>query len=71
MVSVPTHGEAFSKLLHHWDEASNQVAMLAHLTRAQSNLGKDRAMADGWLAMGELMRRARWQMTELAKGHIQ
>lgn len=70
-MQVPTQGEAFSKLIFHFDEAMNQVAMLAHLARAQSNAGKDRALADGWLAVGELMKRQRWQLTELAKGHIQ
>jgi hypothetical protein len=71
MTSVPSQGEAFSKLLHHWDESANQVATLAHLTRAQANFGKDRAMADGWIAVGELMRRMRHQMVELAKGKLQ
>lgn len=71
MVTVPTQGESFSKLLHHLDSAADQVAMLAHLTRAQSNLGKDRALADGWIAVGELMKRLRHQLVELAKGHIQ
>lgn len=71
MTSVPTSGEAFSKLLFHFDEAMNQVAMLAHLARAQANTGKDRAMADGWLAVGELMKRQRYQMTKIAEGKLQ
>lgn len=71
MVTVPTQGEAFAKLIHHWDEAANQAAMLAHLTRAQSNEGKDRALADGWIAVGELMKRLRHQLTQLASGHLQ
>ena len=71
MVSVPTQGEAFSKLIYHLDEMMNQAAMLAHLTRAQSNTGKDRAMADGWIAVTELMKRMRFQVTKLAEGKLQ
>lgn len=71
MVSVPTTGEAFAKLLHHMGEAQNQAAMLAHLHRAQANTGKDRALADGWIAVSEMLKRQIYQVTEIAKGHLQ
>lgn len=71
MTSVPTQGEAFSKFLYHLDELQNQAAMLAHLTRAQSNAGKDRAIADGWIAVTELLKRMRWQVTQMAQGKLQ
>lgn len=70
-MSVPTAGEAFAKLIHHMDEAQSQAALLAHLHRAQANSGKDRALADGWIAISEMLKRQRYQMTEIAKGHIQ
>ena len=69
-MSIPTQGEAFSLLLHHLDEMMNQTFIIAHLTRAQSNTGKDRALADGWIAVGELMKRMRHQLVEMAKGKL-
>ena len=71
MSSVPTQGEAFSKLIYHLDEMANQAATLAHLTRAQANTGKDRAMAEGWIAVTEMMKRMRFQITKLAQGKLQ
>ena len=71
MTSVPTQGEAFSKLIYHLDELSNQAATLAHLARAQANTGKDRALADGWIAVTEMMKRIRFQITAMAQGKLQ
>lgn len=70
-MGVPTQGEAFSKLLYHLDEMMNCAATIAHLTRAQSNAGKDRALADGWIAVGEMLKRMRFQLVEMAKGKMQ
>lgn len=71
MTSVPTSGEEFSKFIHHISEAQSTAYMLAHLARAQANNGKDRALADGWYSVGELLKRLNWQVTELAKGKLQ
>ena len=68
---VVTQGEAFSKLLHHIDEAMDQMATLSHLARAQANTGKDRAIADGWIACVELFKRIRYQIVALAQGKLQ
>lgn len=70
-MSVPTQGEAFSKLLHHLGEAQSQAAMCAHLTRAQSSSSKDKALADGWIAISEMLKRMQYQVTQIAKGHLQ
>lgn len=70
-MSVPTHGEQFAKLLEHLRQAQDDSAMLAHLTRAQSNKGKDRAVADGWIAVEELLKRMVYQVTQLAQGKLQ
>jgi len=71
MTTVPTSGEAFSKLIYHFDEAMNCMATLSHLARAQANTGKDRAIADGWIAVLELFKRIRHQVTKLAQGKLQ
>lgn len=70
MVTVPTQGEEFAKFLHHLRAAQDGAYMLNHLTRAQGN-SKDRALADGWFAVGELLKRMVHQTTLLAKGHLQ
>lgn len=70
MTSVPTSGDTFAKLLHHLRSAQDESAMLAHLTRAQGS-HKDRAMADGWIAVEELLKRVVYQITKLAQGKLQ
>ena len=69
-MAVPTRGEAYSKLIYHIDEAMNQMATIAHLTRTEANVGKDRALADGWIAMVEMFKRVRHQITALAAGKL-
>lgn len=67
---VPTQGEQFAKLLEHLREAQDDTAMLAHLTRAQGG-HKDTALANGWLAVHELLKRVTEQVTKLAQGRLQ
>lgn len=69
-MSVPTQGEEFSKLLHHLRSAQDTCAMLAHLTRAQGSR-KDNALADGWISVGELLKRVIFQVTKIAQGKLQ
>ena len=69
-MSVPTQGEEFSKFIHHLSEAQSCAYKLAHLARAMGT-GKDIALADGWIGVGELMKRMLHQTTELAKGKLQ
>lgn len=70
-MSVPTHGEQFAKLLEHLRLAQEDSAMLSHLARAQSNTGKGKAIADGWFAVEELLKRMVYQVTKLAQGKLQ
>lgn len=70
MPAVPTQGEEFAKFLHHLRAAEDSAYMLNHLTRAQGT-AKDKALADGWFAVGELLKRMVHQTTQLAKGHLQ
>lgn len=70
-MNVPTQGEEFSKFIHHITEAQSVAYTLSHLARAMSNSGKDRALADGWFSVGELLKRLNHQVTELAKGKLQ
>ena len=70
-MGTPTHGEVFAKLIEDIAHAQEGCAMLGHLTRAQSSSAKDKALADGWIALSELFKRVNYQVIELAKGKLQ
>ncbi len=66
-MSLPTPAEEFAKLIEHISKAEEAAAMLAHLYRDNSA-----NMAQGWLAVSELFRRLRIQVTTLAtRGKLQ
>lgn len=68
-MSVPTHGEAFSKLLHHLDECQNQAAIMCHLHQTE-DAAKDKLLARGWLAIAEQFKRMRHVVTLMAQGRL-
>ena len=65
-----TRGEAFSKLIHHINEAADQAATLSHLHNTETS-EMDKLSAKGWLRIHELLLRMRHQITELAKNKFQ
>lgn len=67
---VVTRGEAFTKLIHHVDEARDQCLVIAHLHQTEDN-PKDANLAQGWRALEELLHRARTNIVTLAQGSIQ
>lgn len=69
-MTVPTVAEEYSKLLEHLRLAQEGAHMLAHLVRAQGG-SKDHAVADGWVSVGELLKRMNFQITKLAQGRLQ
>lgn len=69
-MSVPTHGEQYSKLMEHLRLAQEDAAMLAHLYRAHGT-PKDRILADGWLTVSEGMKLMQHRVTQLAMGKLQ
>lgn len=66
---LPSHGETYAKLHESLIKAQESAYMLAHLTRAQGG-SKDNSLADGWIAIGEMMKRLIYQVTELAKARL-
>ena len=66
-MTVPTSGETYAKLMEHLRLAQEQAAMMAHLSRANS----DNKKADGWLLISELFKRVQHQVTELATRGLQ
>lgn len=69
-MTIPTQGEEFAKLHTYLRQAQESAAMLAHLTRAQGQR-KDKALADGWIAVSELLKRLVYQVTQIAQGKMQ
>lgn len=69
-MTIPTQGEAFAKLIDNLREAQDCAAMLAHLTRAQGSR-KDHSLADGWIAISEMLKRQIYQITKIAQGKLQ
>lgn len=69
-MTPPTRGEAYSKLLHHLQEAQNQAAMLAHLHNTEIS-PMDKLLARGWLGISEMLRAAQHKITEMAMGRLQ
>ena len=69
MTTVPTRGEAYAKLIAHLREAQDDANLLAHLYRDDDTTG--RAMAMGWLTVGEGLKLMQFQVTNLAKRGLQ
>lgn len=69
-MGVPTHGEVFSKLIYHIDEARNQAATISHLHQTEDS-NKDKLLAKGWLAIEEQLHRFRHIVTLMAQGRLQ
>lgn len=67
---LASHGETYAKLIENIRIAQESAYLLAHLTRAQGG-SRDNAVADGWVAVGEMMKRLNYQVTELAKARLQ
>jgi hypothetical protein len=58
---MPTKGSEYAQLLEHLRKAQENCAMLSHLTA-----DNDKHLAQGWLAIAELMKRAQTQITRMA-----
>jgi hypothetical protein len=65
-----TRGEAFSKLLHHLNEAADQAAVLSHLHNTETSKMEE-LTAKGWLAVHEMLLLVRNQITKLAANKFQ
>ena len=65
-----TRGEAFSKLLHHLNEAADQAAVISHLHKTEASQMED-LMAKGWLGVHEMLLLIRNKITEMAKNKFQ
>lgn len=70
-MSIPTQGEEFAKLIEYLRKAQETAYTLAHLAKSMSSDRKDQALGDGWIAVGELLKRQIYQVTMLARGKMQ
>lgn len=69
-MSIPTHGETYSKLIEHLRLAQEDAAMLAHLRNAEGD-DKGRLLAKGWLVVSEGLKQMQYKVTLLAQGRLQ
>ena len=69
-MSVPTQGETLTQLIEHLRLAQESAYMMAHLTRAMGG-SKDNALADGWFAVGEMVKRINYQVIQIGQGKLQ
>jgi hypothetical protein len=65
-MTIPTTGETFAKLIESLREAQDSAATLSHLER-----DNDAGLAQGWLAVSEMLKLTVTNVTKLAtKGKI-
>lgn len=56
----------YSQLHEKLIECQELTAMASHLVRAEGSGSKNAALADGWHALSEMLKRVDWQITQLA-----
>lgn len=67
---LPTKGLTYSKLLDHLRESQECCALMGHLCKTETGL-KDDALARGWYAVAEGLRKLQHYVTALAQGDLQ
>jgi hypothetical protein len=67
LVSIPTHGETYARLMEHLRKAQEESAMMAHLHKANDA----HRLALSWLAVSEKFKQLQHQLTILAQGRLQ
>lgn len=66
MVSIPTRGETFAKMIEYLRKAQEEAAMLAHLNRDDH-----RVLAIGWLGVEQQLKLTVIACTQLATKGLQ
>lgn len=69
IMSIPTRGEEYARLMEWLRKSQESSAMLAHLYRDDPSTGK--AMAAGWLTVSEALKQMQKHVTDLAKRGLQ
>lgn len=67
MVTVPTQGETYSKILHYLIKLQEESATMAHLAAAND----DRSLANAWLNVSENFKKMQHSLTQLATKGMQ
>ena len=65
-----TRGEAFSKLLHHLNEAADQAAVISHLHITEGSKMEE-LMAQGWKGVHEMLLLVRNTIVKMAQNKFQ
>jgi hypothetical protein len=67
---IATTGETLAKLIELLTQAQEQAYVMSHLTKAQGSQ-KDKALGDGWIAVGEMLKRINYQVIQIGQGKLQ
>lgn len=67
---IPTRGLVYAQMLEKMNELIELTAMMAHLHNTEGN-DVDKLLAKGWLGIGEVFEKVRYQVTKLAQGRLQ
>lgn len=70
-MSVPTQGEVFARITERLTQVQEDCSTLGHLTKSMSSSAKDTAVGDGWIAVGEMIKRINFQVIKLGQGKLQ
>jgi hypothetical protein len=65
-MGLPTSGEKYAELIEYISKAQEAAAFLAHLTR-----DNDKTQAQGWLAVSEMFKLTKHNVTKLATRGMQ
>ena len=63
---LPTVGLVYARLHERLIGCQEDCAMISHLVRAEGGGSKQAALADGWHALSEMLKRMDYQITQLA-----
>lgn len=67
---LPTAALMYEQLMEHLRQAQENALMLSHLIHTEDKI-KDKAIANGWLAIAELFRGVQHRVMLLAQGRLQ
>lgn len=68
---LPTVGLVYARLHERLIGCQEDCAMISHLIRAEGGGTKQNALADGWHALSEMLKRVDFQITALATKRLQ
>lgn len=67
---LPTTALMYEQMMEHLRQVQENALMISHLIHTEDAI-KDKALANGWMAIAELMRGVQHRITLMAQGRVQ